>query len=260
MLRKKENISIEGDTFTFKVFRFDPDLDSQPRFDHFSVIAQKGMTVLEALLNIQERQDPSLVFRYSCRGAICGSCGMVINGKPDLACRTQLSGLASREVLIEPLPNLEIIKDLIVNMKPFWKSYRLIEPWLQPAGREAKGEHLVTEKNRAQIDQFVGCILCACCYGACPMVSLNEKYVGPAALAKLFRFIRDSRDKRDRKQAFKRLDNKDGLWACHTVFRFLQDCPKKVRPTDGIEGLRRRAVAAKCCISKKRKVFKENET
>ena len=104
MLRKKENINIEGERFTFTIFRFDPGSDSQSRFDHFSVIAKKGMTVLEALLNIQERQDPSLVFRYSCRGAICGSCGMVINGKPNLACRTQLSSLKSREVLIEPLP------------------------------------------------------------------------------------------------------------------------------------------------------------
>jgi succinate dehydrogenase / fumarate reductase iron-sulfur subunit len=244
MPHKKENIDIEGKVFTFKILRFDSRQDQEPYFTRFNVIAQKGMTVLEALFKIQEDQDPSLVFRYSCRGAVCGSCGMYINGHPNLACRVQLSGLPSQEVLVEPLPNFEIIKDLIVDMDPFWKAYRKVEPWLMPEDREKKGEHLVTEKNRNQIDQFVGCILCACCYGSCPVVSRDEDYAGPAALAKLFRFIHDSRDKRDWKETFKPLNNEHGLWGCDTVFRCVDACPKQVRPTDGIEGLRRRAVCS----------------
>ncbi|OGW81215.1 MAG: hypothetical protein A3G33_05910 [Omnitrophica bacterium RIFCSPLOWO2_12_FULL_44_17] len=242
MHHKKENIDIEEKVFSFKIFRFDKRKDQGPYFECFNVKAKKGMTVLEALLKIQEDQDPSLVFRYSCRGAVCGSCAMIINGHPNLACRIQLANLPSPEVLIEPLPNFEIIKDLIVDMEPFWKAYRMVEPWLMPGEREKQGEHLVTEKNRAQIDQFVNCILCACCYGACPVVSRDEDYLGPAALAKLFRFIRDSRDKRNWEDTFKRLDNEHGAWGCDTVFRCVDACPKQVRPTDGIEALRRRMV------------------
>ncbi len=246
MSRKKENINIEGEIFTLKIFRFDSQKDQEAYFDHFRVMAKKGMTVLEALLKIQEEQDPTLVFRYSCRGAVCGSCSMLINGKPNLACRVQLANLPFREILIEPLPNFEIMKDLIVDMEPFWRAYRLVEPWLVPGDRKEDGEHLVTEKNRAQIDQFVNCVLCACCYGTCPVASRNEDYVGPAALAKLFRFVQDSRDTRDWKQAIGQLNSENGLWGCHTVFRCVEDCPKQVRPTDGIEGLRRRWVAVRC--------------
>lgn len=203
------------------------------------------MTVLEALLKIQEDQDPTLVFRYSCRGAVCGSCGMVINGRPDLACRVQLSTLRSHEVLLEPLPNMEVIKDLIVDMEPFWEAYRAVEPWLIADESHGEKEHIVSEKNRARIDSYVNCILCACCYGACPVLGRDDRYLGPAALAKLYRFLEDSRDRRDWRKALERVDAEHGLWGCDTVFRCVMACPKHVRPTDGIEGLRRRLVIEK---------------
>jgi len=204
------------------------------------------MTVLEALFKIQEDLDPTLAFRYSCRGAVCGSCGMVINGHPNLACRVQLSQLPSTDVLLEPLPNLPLVKDLLVDMEPFWEAYRFIEPWLMPGPREAQGEHRVTEKNHGQVARFVNCILCACCYGSCPAVGRDETYLGPAALAKLFRFIRDSRDRRDWNQALGRVNGPHGVWGCDTVFRCVEACPKEVRPTDGITGLRRRLLWTKC--------------
>lgn len=245
MLREKENINIDGQSFTFKILRFDCRNEQESRFTHYRVVAHWGMTVLDALLKIQEEQDPSLVFRYSCRGAVCGSCGMIINGQPSLACRVQLSHLPSYEVLIEPLPNLPIIKDLIVDMEQFWAAYRSIEPWLQSGEREKKGEHRISKKLMAKFEQYETCILCACCYGSCPVVTRDEKYLGPAALVKLYRLLQDPRDQRDQRIALDRIDNSQGAWGCDTVFRCVESCPKDVRPTDAITGLRRKLVLSK---------------
>jgi succinate dehydrogenase / fumarate reductase iron-sulfur subunit len=245
MLHRNEHTDAADQEFAFKILRSDRRSSDTPRFARYRVRAPQGMTVLEALLKIQDEQDPTLVFRYSCRGAVCGSCGMVINGRPDLACRVQLATLPAREVLLEPLPNMEVVKDLIVDMAPFWEAYRAVEPWLISEEKQIDREHVVSEKTRAKIDSYVNCILCACCYGACPVLPRDERYLGPAALAKLYRFLGDSRDKRDWRTALERIDSERGLWGCDTVFRCVTACPKHVRPTDGIEGLRRRLVVEK---------------
>jgi succinate dehydrogenase / fumarate reductase, iron-sulfur subunit len=242
---RKERIDVDGKPFTVRVLRVDPRGAEGPRFARYVLTARRGMTVLEALTKIQEEQDPTLVFRYSCRGAVCGSCGMVINGHPDLACRTLLESLPSSEVLLEPLPHLEILKDLIVDMEPFWSAYRAIEPYLMAAGPVPAAGHRVTPENRARIDAAVNCILCACCYGACPAVGRDARYLGPAALAKLDRFVSDSRDARDLPEALRKVDHEAGVWGCDTIFRCVDACPKQVRPVDGIESLRRRLVVTR---------------
>ncbi|MFC1526249.1 succinate dehydrogenase/fumarate reductase iron-sulfur subunit [Candidatus Latescibacterota bacterium] len=224
--------------YAFTVFRCDPEVDDAPRFDTFTLEARGNQSVLEALIQIRDTQDGSLSFRYSCRGAICGSCAMMINGQPDLACRVQLQALSSPEVTVEPLANLEIVKDLVVDMEPFWAAYRRVQPFLQGAAAE------MDDDQSERLVEFAKCVLCACCYSACPVVGSDEDYAGPAALAKLYRFVADPRDQRDY-AALQAVDNQRGAWGCRTVFRCVEACPKQVRPVDGVEGLRRKLMGAR---------------
>ncbi len=228
--------------YIFKIFRFNPDVDREPHYDSYQKQFPQGTTVLEALLYFQENEDDSLAFRFSCRSAVCGSCGMLVNGAPVLACRTQLSSLIGDQVLIEPLPNMEIIKDLVVNMAPFWESYRTIEPWLHADGGQVpEQERRQSPKDEQKLDPYINCILCACCYGACPVLGFDGNYLGPAAITKLFRFMHDTRDKRGLK-FLEKVNSRTGVWDCRTIFRCIDACPKDIRPTDTIEALRRKLV------------------
>jgi succinate dehydrogenase/fumarate reductase iron-sulfur protein len=224
--------------YVFRVFRFDPEKDQEPHFSSYALKLEESQSVLGALMEIQDRLDPSLSFRYSCRGAVCGSCGMAVNGSLVLACRTLLFSLLPGTITVEPLPNLEIQRDLVVDMEPFWKAYQSIQPWLHTQGALPEQEYTVSERERSRIDQFVNCILCACCYGACPVIGRDPDYLGPAALAKLYRFVGDVRDRREN-ALLEKVDNPQGVWGCDTVFRCIDACPKEVRPTDGISALRR---------------------
>ena len=224
--------------YSFLVFRFDPEIDQEPHFEPFRLKLDESQSVLGALMEIQDSLDPSLAFRYSCRGAVCGSCAMAVNGSLSLACKTLLSALPPEVITVEPLPNLEIQKDLAVDMEPFWEVYEKIQPWLQTDGRSPEKEYQVSEEERSRIDQYVNCILCASCYGACPVVGRDPEYLGPAALAKLYRFVGDVRDRRAY-SLLQEVDRQQGVWGCDTVYRCIDVCPKEVRPTDGIAALRR---------------------
>jgi len=227
-----------------KVFRCDASKKREPRFDTFTVPVREGMTVQQALIAIQENEAPSLAFRYSCRGAVCGSCGVVINGKPDLACRVQVSRFDGEDIVIEPLPNLEIIKDLYVDMAPFWEKYEAVRPWLIARQNNSEKEQPQSMRERVIYDSGVNCVLCACCYGACPVLARDGRYLGPAALAKLFRFLGDSRDARGLSD-LEPVNAETGLWGCDTILSCIDACPKDVRPTDGIAAARRRIVGMK---------------
>lgn len=228
----------------FKIFRFDPHQDEHPYFQDYPYTTEETKSVLEALMEIRNVQDCSLSFRYSCREAICGSCAMVINGKFDLACRMDLESLDSSLIVIEPLPNLEIQKDLVVDMDPFWEALFKIEPYLHSQGDVPVKGHRIDDKDIDRIFQYVNCVLCGCCYSACPVVSRRENYLGPAALAKLYRFVKDPRDQRPFRN-WSRINTEGGAWGCHTIFKCNEVCPKEVRPADGIEALRRKLVIEK---------------
>jgi len=230
--------------YLFRILRFDPQKDEQPYFQDFFQEAEESWTVLEALMEIRNEQDCDLSFRYSCREAICGSCAMVINGNFDLACRTGLESLKSSTIVIEPLPNLEIQKDLVVNMDPFWEALLKIEPYLYSEGEVPEKGYRFEDREIDKIFQYVNCILCGCCYSACPVASRDENYLGPAALAKLYRFVRDPRDRRAFKD-YAHVNTEAGAWGCDTVFKCNEVCPKDVRPADGIEALRRRLIVEK---------------
>jgi succinate dehydrogenase / fumarate reductase iron-sulfur subunit len=230
--------------YIFEILRYDPLKDKSPYFQEFFYRTEESKSVLEALMDIRNEQDCTLSFRYSCREAICGSCGMVINGNFDLACRTMIESLGSERIVIEPLPNLEIQKDLVVDMEPFWEALRKIEPFLHPQKEMLEKGHRIEEREMEKIFQFINCILCGCCYSACPVVSRDEKYLGPASLAKLYRLVKDPRDKRSFSN-WSRINTDGGAWGCDTIFKCNEVCPKDVRPADGIEALRRKLVVGK---------------
>jgi succinate dehydrogenase / fumarate reductase iron-sulfur subunit len=230
--------------YRFRILRFDPRKDKDPYFQDFFYDSEGRKSVLDALMDIRNEQDCSLSFRYSCREAICGSCAMVINGKFDLACRTNLETLGSSSVVIEPLANLEIQKDLVVNMDPFWEALQKIEPYLHGEEPQPKEGYRVDDRDMDQIFQFVNCIMCGSCFAACPVATRDERYLGPAALAKLFRFVRDPRDIRPFVN-WSRINTEAGVWGCDTVFKCNEACPKDVRPADGIQALRRKLVIEK---------------
>ncbi len=236
---------ITAAAYTFKILRSDRKRpDERPRFQTYRVKVIPGLTVLAVLNRIRDEIDGTLSFRSSCRSAVCGSCAMVINGRIDLACRTQVASFGTNTIILEPLPNMEIIKDLVVDMTPFWRMYEKVRPWLVRQAEDPGKEIEQSEEERSRIDQFVNCILCACCYGACPVITRDPEYLGPAALAKLERFILDSRDERP-EDFLDTVNDERGVWGCDTVLRCIEACPKDVRPTDSIVGLRKALVKKK---------------
>jgi len=239
-----------------KVFRYGE--DETPRYDVFELDPTPGMTVLGALFQIQERLDESLAFRYSCRGAVCGSCSMLINKVPRLACRTQLGKLLDgtydlqlkpyeaiiggesweqgKEVLVEPLPHLRVLKDLVVDMERFYIFYRAVSPVLRPApvkpGEEGR-ERRMDPGDVKELEHYTNCILCASCYGACPVSGDAPGFMGPAALAKLFRFYLDPRELKDDFR-LELVNHRKGWWGCEFHTNCKRVCPKGVPPNLGI--------------------------
>lgn len=157
---------MNNDIYTFKVLRYDAqEPEKAPYFSAYNIRVIPGLTVLTVLLRIRDELDGTLAFRSSCRAATCGSCAMLINGTLNLACRTQVASFDTKTIVVEPLPNMDIIKDLVVDMTPFWTMYETIKPYLIRKSPDPDKEILQSEEERKRIDQFVNCILCACCYG-----------------------------------------------------------------------------------------------
>ena len=225
-------------------------------YDLYKVDTRKGMTVLDALFQIQERMDPSLSFRYSCRGAVCGSCSMLINKEPRLACRTQISEIQSSdmklkpfaaiteipagwnpevEILIEPLPNMPILNDLVVDMTKFYDVLQTMKLWSDTEDGETPRSQSPDERKK--IERYVNCILCALCYGSCPVNAENEKYVGPASLAKAWRFHEDTRTP-DPDRYVKMAKQPEGAPLCDLVMNCVKACPKGVAPGGAIRKLK----------------------
>ena len=230
------------------------------RYDEYDVHVKDGMTVLETLFWIRENIDQTLAFRYSCRGAICGSCAVLANGKPVLACKTPLSRVSTPEnenhvslaikselpdrgILIEPVPKLPVIRDLVVDWEPFFEEYRKLEPVLKMNHKHPEKENLVGKDESSELEKYTNCILCALCWSACPVVNEVEGYPGPAALAKLFRFYLDPREANSTKR-LSLADNEDGWWACDFYTNCKKVCPKGV-PTNVAIGRARKLLKDK---------------
>ena len=205
------------------------------------------MNLLEALLLIQDEQDGTLSFRYSCRGAVCGSCAVKVNGRAVLACRTRVEDFLAKPAFVEPLSYFPVLRDLIVDLSAFFDHYREIEPFLHRKTVPSGLEYFMDEGKRKEIDPYINCILCGICLGVCPAFERDRRYLGPAILAKAYRFLIDPRDDRS-KGILKQVDSQTGVWGCNTVFNCVKFCPKQVPPTHAILKLRRR-ILKECLAS-----------
>ena len=227
----------------FRVRRYDP-VEGRVWWSEYEVKCRRGMTVLDALLEIKACQDHTLALRYSCRMGICGSCGMIINGVPRLACQTQVAEIASREgevVTIEPLYNLPVIRDLVVDYKVLIDKLRIVKPYLirrDLSERENPvNQYLMTPREHLMIYEFTLCINCGLCYAACPVTASDPEYLGPQALTYTARYILDVRDEgvRERIEA---VDTEHGCHRCHYAGSCSLVCPKVVDPAQAIQRLR----------------------
>lgn len=229
-----------GKTAKFNIFRFDPDNEKQPRYQLYEIPYQDAMTVLDVLFYIQDHLDPSLCFRFACRAGVCGSCAMHINGRYSLACETQAAPAVTSPMTIRPLAHLPIIRDLVVDMKSFWKHHKRIVPYLLPGTPPPEKERTQSQSQRDKLDLIIDCILCASCHASCPMTASDDEYIGPAALMKANRFYLDSRDDAA-EQRLKIVSDEHGVWRCHTVFNCSLACPKDLDPAGSIANLKRAA-------------------
>ncbi len=233
---------------TFKIRRFDPDSDNpDPYFQDYNINLDEGSVVLDGLIKIREQIDGTLALRCSCRSAICGSCAMRINGQAMLACNTKISDISSNgdPVVVEPPGNMQVIKDLVVDFQPFWEKIREIEPWLQPAGPEPgpDNEYVAQNKDMLHLSGVMACVMCGACVSDCTVLEIDENFLGPAALAKAYRFIGDPRDESDESRLNKLVDE-GGVWDCTRCMQCVEVCPKEVDPMSRIMAIRDRAMEA----------------
>jgi len=217
----------------FRIYRFDPDRDSEPYMREYDVELQATDRMLLDALERIKAIDDSLSLRRSCREGVCGSDAMNINGKNGLACITKLADLKS-PVELRPLPGLPVIRDLVVDMSQFFKQYHSVTPYLINEEPVPERERLQSPQDRDQLDGLYECILCACCTTACPSFWWNpDKFVGPAGLLQAYRFLADSRDE----ASSARLDNLEDpyrLFRCHSIMNCVDVCPKGLNPTKAI--------------------------
>lgn len=235
---------------TFTITRFNPETDQHPHDEPYRLDVGRGMTVLEALIRIKQEQDGSLALRYSCRSAICGSCAMDINGAEKLACRTSVRKELERhgQIAIAPLRNLPVIKDLVVDMAPFWGKVRAVTPWLSASGQAPSGQpagQMTLPPDRYQFHNVDACIMCGACVAACTSHEVSADFLGPAALAKAERFLADPREPVAAKRTRLRfLEQPHGIWDCTRCNFCVEVCPKNVQPMEAIIRLRRAAIEA----------------
>ena len=222
-------------TIAIECLRYNPETDREPRLQTYQVPFTDEMSVLQGLQYIKDHLDGSLTFRWSCRMAICGSCGQMVNGVPTLGCETFLRDYYPGKVRIEPLTHFPVLRDLAIDQTDFLKKLESVKPYLVPREKES-GEgktYLQTPQQMDQYYQYSKCINCLLCYAACPQYGLNPAFTGPAALALLHRYNADSRDagKRERMEV---VNAEDGVWGCTLVGYCSEVCPKDVDPARAI--------------------------
>ena len=225
-----------------RVLRYNPENDPEPHFEEYAVEAEPMDSILDLLHEIKWHQDGSLALRRSCAHGICGSDAMVINGVNRLACKVLVKDL-DEPITVEPIRGLPLLKDLVVDMEPFFAGYRAVKPWLivDEHDHEPERERLQTVEDRARYDDTTKCILCAACTSSCPIFWSDEEYVGPAAIVNAHRFIFDSRDSGGAER-LQILTSRNGAFKCRTVFNCTDACPRGIKVTKAIQEVKRAAL------------------
>ena len=242
--------------YSLKIRRYDPETGNPPFWSEYTVELDGHRSVLDGILDVKDREDASIGIRCSCQAAICGSCGVRINGQAKLACNTKLQDAAAEpvrisqragirdegEITVEPMGNMPVLKDLIVNMdEVHWKKVRRVVPWLLPAGEPPEREYVVPAETMIDVTQSMACIHCGACVSDCLSMEVDPDFIGPAALAKAYRFVGDPRDAQTEERLRDLAEDPHGIYDCTHCFSCVQVCPKGVAPMDQIMRLRRRA-------------------
>jgi len=233
--------------YQLRVRRFDPESGEAAYWADYGVELPAERSVLDGILQIKDREDASLAIRCSCRAAICGSCGVRINGRSALACNTRIGEAAESArdgaITVEPMGNMPVIKDLVTDMEAVhWKKVRRVVPWLLPAEEPPEGrEYIVPAEAMLDVTQAMACIHCGVCVSACLSLEVDPEFVGPAALAKAYRFVGDPRDGEQETRLRDLAEDPHGIYDCTHCFACVEVCPKDVAPMDQIMRLRRRA-------------------
>jgi succinate dehydrogenase / fumarate reductase iron-sulfur subunit len=258
--------------YTLQIRRYQPESGEGPYWDTFDVELDESLSVLDGILQARDREDGSLSVRCSCRAAICGSCGVKINGSSTLACKTQIgeahaaanrrngggaeqpprgadeepppgsAGHGPNPIVIEPMGNMPVIKDLVTDMEStHWEKIRRVTPWLIPAGDAPEREYIVVPESMVDVTQEIACIQCGACVSSCLSMEVDPGFIGPAALAKAYRFVGDPRDAETEARLYDLAQDPHGIYDCTHCFSCIDACPKGVAPMDQIMRLRRRA-------------------
>jgi succinate dehydrogenase / fumarate reductase iron-sulfur subunit len=235
---------------TLKIRRYNPEIDSEPHWESYTVDAQPTDRILDALHKVKWEIDGTLTFRRSCAHGICGSDAMRINGRNRLACKTLVKDLdaftqmgdgslgAGKAITVEPIKGLPVLKDLVVDMDPFFDAYRSVLPFLVTTGAEPTRERLQSPADRARYDDTTKCILCAACTTSCPVYWTDGQYFGPQAIVGAHRFIFDSRDE-GAAARLEILNDTEGVWRCRTTFNCTEACPRGIEVTKAIQEVKR---------------------
>jgi succinate dehydrogenase / fumarate reductase iron-sulfur subunit len=234
--------------YTLRLRRFDPESGEEPYWQEFEVELEGHRSVLDAILKLRDEVDGSIGIRCSCRQAICGSCGVRINDKPGLACHTHLERAAqaapegSRVIQVEPMGNMPVIKDLIVDMDAVhWKKIQRVTPWLINRQPVPEREYIVSHESMVDVTQSVGCIQCGACVSDCLSMEVDPEFIGPAQLAKAYRFVGDPRDAQPYERLKDLAEDPHGIYDCTHCWMCIDACPKDVAPMSQIMRLRRLA-------------------
>ena len=225
-----------ADMITLEVMRYRPEQETEPSFQSYEVPFHEDWVVLDALNYIKDRLDGSLSYRWSCRMGVCGSCGMMVNGEPQLTCAIFLSHCLPGPVRVEPLRYFPIVRDLVIDMTDFMAKLQSVKPWIIRGEDKplSQGEYLQTPEQLDIYKQFSMCINCMLCYAACPVYGLDPQFVGPAAIALAQRYNKDSRDQ-GTSQRLDVLSQHEGIWGCTFVGECSKVCPKEVDPAGAIQ-------------------------
>jgi succinate dehydrogenase / fumarate reductase iron-sulfur subunit len=230
-----------------KVKRFDPENGDGARYQQYAIDMPEHVTVLDALIQVREYVDATLALRCSCRSAICGSCAMRIDHQARLACKTKVVDLARTEgdeIVVEPMGNMPVVKDLVTDMEVHWSRVRQVVPWLQPTGPEPEREYLVPNEAMLDLAHTMNCIHCGACVSDCTVLEVDKSFIAPAALAKAYRFVGDPRDGMSKERLKELSEVSGGIWDCTRCNMCVEVCPKDVRPMDRILQLRELAAEA----------------